>query len=170
MINNYFYKYKNKEFVFASDYSKLQNKSNLIVIFRSVEDAKFYPKIQNNSLCGVMSNNPNVIAFWVNKKIDYIINPFDNRGKGFDKNIFSVLKQNEILPIILLGKIMQEDKEKQIQIFKHLLAFNKLCIKFKMPLIVLHKDNEVTNAFYELLGYNTTQANRFIGGFDEKEN
>lgn len=170
MEKNYFYKYKNKEFVFASDYSKLQNKSNSIIIFRSLEDAKIYPKVQNNNSCGVMSNNPNVISFWLNKKIDYIINPFDYRGKGFDKNIFSVLKQNKIYPVILLAKIMLNEKDKQLQVFKHLIAFNKLCIKFKMPLIILHSDLDVTNAFYRLLGYNSVQADRFVGVFDEKEN
>jgi hypothetical protein len=170
MEKNYFYKYKNIEFVFASDYSKIKNKSNSIIIFRSLEDAKIYPRVQNNNLCGVMSNTPNVIAFWANKKIDYIINPFDYKGKGFDKNIFSVLKQNNISPIILLNKIMLVEKDKQLQIFKHLIAFNKLCIKFKMPLIILHNDLDITNAFYRLLGYNKVQANRFVGGFNEKEN
>jgi RNase P/RNase MRP subunit p30 len=168
MLNNCFYKYKNKEFLFASD-SKSKTNSNSIIIFRSLEDAKLYSKLQNYSL-GVMSNNPNVISFWVNKKIDYIINPFDFRSKGFDKNVFSILKQNNILPVILLGKLFLDDKDKQIQIFKHLIAFNKLCKKFKIPLIILHNDVDLTLATYRLLGYNSKQSERFLGEFNEKEN
>jgi len=167
MENTYFYKYNNKEFVFASNYSKIGNKSDSIIIFKTIDDAKIYSKVQNNFGCGVMSNSPDVLSFWTNKKIDFIINPFDFKGKGFDKKIFSLIKQNNILPVILLGKIINSDKDKQIQIFKHLIAFNKLCVEFKLPIAILYNNQNVANAFYSLMGYNDKQAERFLKRYND---
>jgi len=168
MDNNYFYKYKTIYFVFPNEFSKLPKNTNSVVLFRNVDDAKHYPKIQNLAKCAVLSNNANDISFWVNKKIDYIVNPFDFKGKGFDKNVFSLLKQNKILPVILLEKILLDDKQKQIQIFKHLIAFNKLCKKYKLSLIILSNNIELTYATYSVLGYNEKQAERFLSDFDEE--
>ena len=97
---NYFYKYNNIYFVFANEFSNLPKNINSIALFKNTNDAQFYSKLQNITKCAVLSNNANDIQFWINKNIDYIVNPFDFKSKGFDKNTFSILIQNKILPKI----------------------------------------------------------------------
>jgi hypothetical protein len=164
---NYFYKYNNIYFVFANEFSNLPKNINSIALFKNTNDAQFYSKLQNITKCAVLSNNANDIQFWINKNIDYIVNPFDFKSKGFDKNTFSILIQNKILPIILLEKLFINNKQNQIQIFKHLIAFVKLCKKYKLPLIILSNNIELTYATYSILGYNEKQAERFLSNISD---
>ncbi|PIU22513.1 MAG: hypothetical protein COT14_00885 [Candidatus Diapherotrites archaeon CG08_land_8_20_14_0_20_30_16] len=169
MDKDYFYRYQNLIFVFPEQLPTTEKLQKKVCVFRNKEDAKNLQKIQSTcDATGVLSSNPETIAFWINKKIDYIINPFDFRGKGFDKNTFSILIQNKIYPIIILEKIILQNSEQQLQLFKHLFSFNKLCQKYKLPLIILCEDPRVCIALYYILGYNETQAQSFLKQiFDE---
>lgn len=165
MEQNYFYKYKNKYFLFSDQISKLtcDINSKKIIIFRNQKEANDFQKLRSiGNYTAVLSSNPDALSFWINKKIDFIINPFDFKGKGFDKNTFSILIQNNILPIIILDKIILSDKDLQLQTFKHLFSFNKLCIKYKLPIIILSHDDKASYAFYNILGYNEIQAKQFL--------
>lgn len=164
----YFYKYQDYYFVFAKNASKLETEKNKIIIFDDVKDANLYPKFSQYRTA-VVSSAPKVTSFWTKKKINYLINPFDSWGKGFDKNIFSQIIQNKIQPLIIIDKLITRNKEKQLKLFKHLGLFIKLCKKYKLPVIILSEDLYATKALYHILGYNEQQAKEFLSDFDENE-
>lgn len=111
---------------------------------------------------GVFSCIPDVVEFWAKKNIDFIINPFDAKQRGFDENSFSLLLQNEITPVILLDKILTQNKEEQIQILRNLFLLNGLCKKYKLPIIIVSEENnKEINVIYSILGYNENQITNF---------
>jgi len=165
----YFYKYQNNYFIFAKDAPEFEKEKNKIFLFKDVNDAKLFQKFSGNKTA-VISSSPETISFWTKKKINYIINPFNFYSVGFDKNIFSQIIQNKIQPMIILDKLIINDKDKQLKIFKHLFLFIKLCKKYKLPVIILSEDLHATKALYHILGYNEQQAKNFLSGFNEKKN
>jgi len=168
MDKTFFYKYQNTFFIFSEQLSSYQNTEKLICIFRSKEEAKDFQKIKEKcNATAVYSSNPDTIEFWTSKKINFIINPFDTNNKGFDKNTFSILVQNKIYPVILLEKIIIQNRELQIKLFKHLFELNALCKKYKHPLIILCEDKYTIKAIYHILGYNDTQIQNFLELFEE---
>lgn len=155
-----FYKYQNISFVDPKN-------NGDIIVFTNIKDANLFQKVSNKKIA-VFTADVNTLEFWLNKKIDYIINPFDFKGKAFDSKTFSLIKQKNILPIIILDFIFEKDQKKQIYLFKHLLLFNKLCKKNKIPIIILSNNNDNSNAMYYILGYNEKQIKNFLSDFYEK--
>jgi hypothetical protein len=155
-----YYKYQNISFVSPKD------KGNIIV-FTDLKESNLFPKISSKKVA-VLTSDVNTLEFWLNKKINFIINPFDFKGRAFDSKTFSVMKQKNILPIIILDFIIEKDSKKQIYLFKHLLLFNKLCEKNKIPLIILSNNQNQAKAMYLNLGYNEKQIKYFLSEFHEK--
>jgi len=168
MENAFFYNYKDIFFIFP-ELMSTNNTQKKICIFKDKNAAKDLQKMRAAcNATAIMSSDTETIEFWISKKIDFIVNPFDEKERGFDSNTFSILVQNEIYPIILLEKIITLDREKQIRLFKHLFVLIRLCKKHHLPIIILSKDIHVSYAFYHILGYNETQAQRFLKMFEER--
>lgn len=155
-----YYKYQNISFVSPKD-------NGNIIVFTNLKDSSLFPKVSNKKIA-VLTSDVNTLEFWLNKKIDFIINPFDFKGRAFDSKTFSVMKQKNILPIIILDFIIEKDTKKQIYLLKHLLLFNKLCKKNKIPLIILANDEKQSKEMYITLGYNEKQIKNFLSDFYEK--
>lgn len=155
-------------------------KNNQTIFFCFAENANQIPKEVNlksvcivftkkqgntsNKYCynAVYSAIPDIIEFWVKKKIDFIINPFDGKQRGFDENTFSLLVQNKITPLILLDKILTPNKEEQIHLLQNLFTLSDLCKKYKFPLLIISENNEdEINTIYYVLGYNENQMLNF---------
>lgn len=158
-------------------------KNNKTIFFCFAENANLIPKeINSKSVClvftkkqgncsanfgynAVYSAIPDIIDFWIKKNIDFIINPFDAKQRGFDERCFSLLTQNNITPVILLEKILTPNKEEQIHILQNLFVLNELCKKYKLPLLILSEKNEFeVNGMSNILGYNKNQISTFIKG------
>lgn len=155
-----YYKYQNVSFVSPKD-------NGNIIVFTSLKEANLYPKLLNKKIA-VFTSDVKTLEFWLNKKIDFIINPFDFKGRAFDSKTFSIMKQKNILPIIILDFIIEKDTKKQIYLLKHLLLFNKLCKKNKMPIIILSNNEKQSKEMYISLGYNENQIKNFLSDFYEK--
>jgi hypothetical protein len=149
-----FYKFQNTSFVSPKEKGD-------IIVFTNLKEANIFPKYSNNKTA-IFTSDVNILEFWINKKIDYIINPFDFKSRAFDNNTFSLMKQKNIIPIIILDFIFDKDHKKQNYLFKHLILFNKLCKKNKLPILLLSNNIDVTNAMYYILGYSENQAKNFL--------
>ncbi len=155
-------------------------KNNKTIFFCFAENANLIPKeINPKSVClvftkkqgntsnkfgynAVYSAIPDIIDFWIKKDVDFIINPFDAKQRGFDERSFSLLIQNNIEPVILLAKILTANKEEQIHILQNLFMLNELCKKYKLPLLILSEKNEKEiNTIYNILNYNENQISAF---------
>ncbi len=158
----------------------ISTRNNKTIFFCFAENANLIPKeINPKSVCliftkkqgnisdkfdykAVYSAIPDIIDFWIRKNIDFIINPFDGKQRGFDENSFSLLIQNNITPVVLLDKILTPNKEEQIHLLQNLFVLNSLCKKYKFPLLILSEKNEIEiNAIYNILGYNENQIENF---------
>lgn len=135
------------------------NTKDVCVVFTKKQDFK----LNKFGFSAVFSGNPDVISFWINKKIDFLINPFNANNRGFDENTFSILAQNNILPVLLFDKLIVSNKTEQMFLFRHLFVLNKLCKKYKVPIIILTTEmGREIFAIYKIIGYNENQANNFL--------
>ncbi len=153
-----FYKYEEINFINIKEF---KNDKNSILILSNKSELKYLNNYSNYKF-GAIVNNIDDLLFWSNKKINFIINPFNYKERFFDNSTFSLLTKNNINIIIIWDLIFEKEISKQIFIYKHLIILNKLCKKNKIPLIILNKDLEKTYQIYKILNYNKKQAKYFL--------
>jgi len=105
---------------------------------------------------GCVAKDLNNVNFWLNKKVDFLINPFDDKQRFFDYSTITVMKKNKIIPVILLKDFGKYNKMQAAYFLKNAIMFVEFCKKNEIPVIVdLGLDsNKRTNEKQELAIYN----------------
>lgn len=115
-----------------------------------------------------VAKDTNAINYWINKKIDFIINPFSDMNRYFDSNTINVLKKNKITPVILLNELAKYNKIQTTYFLRNARLFSELCKKHKLPLIIdtgvnAEKRGSLKQEFavYSFFDYTFEQAKMF---------
>ena len=108
-----FYKYEEINFINIKEF---KNDKNSILILSNKSELKYLNNYSNYKF-GAIVNNIDDLLFWSNKKINFIINPFNYKERFFDNSTFSLLTKNNINIIIIWDLIFEKEISKQIFIF-----------------------------------------------------
>jgi|GEM_PF-4934165 len=125
------------------------------------------------------SKNMSDINFWITKKIDFIINPFDDKARYFDENMINVIRQNNIVPIFCLDEFKHYNKMQTAYFLKNAYLFANICIEKRLTVLIdsFGSANKKTNirqelANYKPFGFTQEQGkmfNRMVFEYDEEK-
>jgi RNase P/RNase MRP subunit p30 len=106
--------------------------------------------------------------FCLDKKVDFIINPFTYSALYFDNSTTRVMKQNKVYPLVFMADYLPLNRGQKIGFLKNVFKLVKLAKKHSLPVFIASgakNKNQIiyNNEFlYPLFDISLDQASNFF--------
>ena len=150
-------------------YKKEQNNKNHCLVVDVSKNKEEFRKAPNYSCyIGAKVSSLKDVFFCLDKKVNFIINPFNYKTKFFDNSTITVMKQKGIYPLIFMNEYLGLSKGQQIGFLKNTFLLVNLAKKQSLPVFIASgakNEDEIiyNNEFlYPLFDIKIEQANNFF--------
>jgi len=157
--------FKNDIIIIESENNKLE------CCLLKKNDISNLQKLKNNfDFIGFTPNSIEETNMFVNKKINFLINPFTSKKRFFDYNTIRMMKQKNIYGLILFNNFQKLNDTEKMLWLRNAFLFAKF-LKYKKVLFYIgsgfnSKQSDTNKYFfiylYNLFGFSKEQANMFL--------
>lgn len=169
-------KEKESQIIFLTEvYSKdVNNKKHCLVVDVSKNKNEFKKTGNYGCYVGARVSSLKDVFFCLDKKLDFIINPFNYKTKFFDNSTITVMKQRGLFPLIFIDEYLNLSRGQQIGFLKNAFLLVDLAKKQSIPVFIASGAKEpwqviYNNEFlYPLFNIKIEQANNFFNILERK--
>jgi hypothetical protein len=126
---------------------KLKDIKSCLVFSKPVQSSSVNNLKSKFTYFAVKSAELSEVNYWINKNIDFIINPFSDRLRGFDYSTINIIKQKKIIPVIILSDMKNYNLFQKAYFLKSANDFAEYSKIQKIPLIIVTGQNIEDNNY-----------------------
>ncbi len=159
---------KKEAVIYFSDKYKGLSKEDLFVVDVSKNKEEIRKINSYNCYIAAKVSSLKDVFFCLDKKFDFIINPFEYNKLFFDNSTITMMKQAKIYPLIFMSDYLKLSKGQQIGFLKNAFLLIKLAKKQSLPVFIssgakIEKEIIPNNQYlYPLFNFNLEQVDNFF--------